>query len=94
MDHDIRDVPMHEHLSRHHADELCCRHTTVSAAYPEVSRVLLLRKLWKEIGITCGNALSPRFVLIEEMFEIFHRVNRIVASTLVLDRPSTFARSM
>src|SRR5271165_4904552 len=75
MHNEVCHVAMHEQFAGREANDLVCRHATVSTPDPEIIRQLLPRKLAEEIRISLQNLISPDSVVVKEIAERFHGVD-------------------
>ena len=71
MHHDIGDVALYKHLARHEPHDFVCRYATVGTPDPQEPRILLLRKLLKEVRLLRANSLRPVDIVLEQCLKVF-----------------------
>jgi hypothetical protein len=68
----IRDVAMNEQVPWPEPNELCCRHATIRATNPQISRRLLLRQLLEKFRVASLYTLGPGPIILKQFLQIFH----------------------
>ena len=76
MGDDVGDVAMHEELARLEVDELVGWHAAVGAADPQVARRLLGQQACEEAWPLGHRLRGPGAVLVEQLLDVAHVVDR------------------
>jgi hypothetical protein len=67
-----------EKLSGQQSDNLIGRHAAVRASNPQLLWLLEMRELLEEAGIPGSQLGDPPPVIVEELFQLFHRDDKLI----------------